>query len=345
MFALDFHSTHDSAALELHQTAMSVAKDIKANYLSLFEVLLAIEKRQAYFDFEVPSLHLYCVELLELSKDTAKNLIVVVRKSLEVPELAAAVRSCRLTIPKARKICSVINTANHREWIELAIHCSCRVVEKAVAMANPKEVVAESVKYVSGEVLEFKTGVSEEWWELLTRTKDLASQRNRKAVSASEALFIAMTDYRKRYDPVEKAKRAEERAQRKLVSRDTSDVEFGSTQAEGAEQLKSESNAAKKGSPQAGADAKGEALERSRHRPAASEHSVNLRDQGQCIHTDKNGKRCTARRWLNKHHIVEFAEGGDHRPENLETLCWAHHKIKHLKEWKASRDAFPNLDH
>ncbi|MEK7355810.1 MAG: HNH endonuclease signature motif containing protein [Bdellovibrionota bacterium] len=213
-----------------------------------------------------------------------------------------------MTIPKARKICSILNESNYREWIELAIHCSCRVVEKAVAMANPKEVVPESLKYVSGEILEFKAGVNEEWTDLLARTKDIASQKSQGAVSATDAIFIAMAEYCKRNDPLEKAKRANAKVQ----------------------------NQKAEGSPIQGI----KLVPESRYRPADVEHTVNLRDQCRCVYVDENGKRCTERRWLNKHHIKEFADGGNHSPENLETLCWGHHKIKHLKKERlASRDA------
>ncbi|RYZ80430.1 MAG: HNH endonuclease [Proteobacteria bacterium] len=32
---------------------------------------------------------------------------------------------------------------------------------------------------------------------------------------------------------------------------------------------------------------------------------------------------------MQTHHVTHFADGGAHTLENLETLCWAHHSIKH----------------
>lgn len=312
-----------ASAIAIHNEAMSVAKDIKERYLKLFEILLVVERRQMYFEFDVPSLHLYCVELLELSKDVTKDFIAVVRKSLEVPELAEAIRSEKLTVPKARKICSVLTPANYRDWIGLAIECSCRIVERCVSMANPKEAVGESLKYVSGDIMEFKGGVTEEWAELLKRTKEIASQKNQTAVSSTDALFIAMSEYCLRNDPLEKAKRAEER-------RRTRDSKFADRE----EVFKNDDTGVSNNMdihPMS-----------SRHRPAQSEHAVNLRDNCQCVYINAKGERCQERRWLNKHHIVEFAEGGGHEPENLETLCWGHHKMKHIAAELASRDARKN---
>ena len=70
---------------------------------------------------------------------------------------------------------------------------------------------------------------------------------------------------------------------------------------------------------------------RSRYRPKHVEHQVTLRDQNQCAYVNQTGKRCEAKRWLDKHHVHEFSEGGTHDPENLETLCFGHHKIRHAR--------------
>ncbi len=137
MFALQLVAGKPSFN-EIHEEAVCVAKNIKEDYQKLFEALLKVEGHRIYEQFEVPSLYIYCVELLELSPQITKDFICVVRKSFEVPALSAAVRSGKLTISKARKICSVLEVGNSKEWIELAESCSCRTVELAVAMANPK---------------------------------------------------------------------------------------------------------------------------------------------------------------------------------------------------------------
>ncbi len=288
-------ATRQSTFGEIHKEAMAAAKQLKLNYLWVFESLLKVESQQVYHQFEVPSLYLYCVELLELSPSVARDFITVVRRSLEVPELAAAVRAKRVTIFKAKKICSVVNSANFKEWIELAETCSTRIVEKAVAQANPKEAVAESLVYASAERLELKLGVSEEWAELLKHTKDLLSQKYKEAVTSEEALFILMSEHCEKNDPVRKALRVKVASPNKSVR-----PELAGTEA-------------------------------SRYRPAKVEHLVNLRDQNQCAYIDVQGKRCDSKRWLDKHHIQHFAGGGKHTVENLETLCSAHHKIKHLQ--------------
>ena len=56
--------------------------------------------------------------------------------------------------------------------------------------------------------------------------------------------------------------------------------------------------------------------------PAAIKHAVVRRDKNQCV-------ECGATRWLEIHHKKPLAEGGLTIPENLLTLCSAHHRHRH----------------
>lgn len=56
--------------------------------------------------------------------------------------------------------------------------------------------------------------------------------------------------------------------------------------------------------------------------PAAIKHAVVRRDQGKCV-------RCGSSRWLEIHHKKALSKGGLTTPDNLITLCGAHHKLAH----------------
>lgn len=327
-------------AVEIHNGALAASKDLKTHYVKLFEILLIAETRQIYYQFNIPSLHTYCVELLDLSKHTAHDFVTVVRKSLEVPELAQALREGKLTISKARKICPVINDTNHKEWIDLARSCSCRIIEKAVAMANPKAIEKkESLIYVTGDVLELRLSVGEEWAELLTKTKDLLSTKAKKSVSTEEALSILMKAYCEKNDPVEKAKRALAKAHtgkfqelKRSVLEQTGETMLKQiTETALVQNAQATLRQTARTNSEISTIAKPEPPTRSRYLPAEVEHLVDLRDHNQCSFVDQQGKRCESKRWLHKHHIKAFAQGGEHTPDNLETLCSGHHKARHLK--------------
>jgi 5-methylcytosine-specific restriction endonuclease McrA len=65
---------------------------------------------------------------------------------------------------------------------------------------------------------------------------------------------------------------------------------------------------------------------RSRHIPKAVRDQVVLRDNEQCTRTGADGHRCTAKHNLHIDHIVPWASGGTHDPENLRVLCAANNQ-------------------
>ncbi|MGE3759236.1 MAG: HNH endonuclease signature motif containing protein, partial [Pseudobdellovibrionaceae bacterium] len=58
-------------------------------------------------------------------------------------------------------------------------------------------------------------------------------------------------------------------------------------------------------------------------------HSVQLKYNSRCAHTDSSGKRCSQRRHLDVHHIIQASQGGGDELENLTLLCSGHHKMIH----------------
>ena len=59
----------------------------------------------------------------------------------------------------------------------------------------------------------------------------------------------------------------------------------------------------------------------SRSIPPATRRYVAWRDGGCTI------DGCRSRYWLEPHHVRHRADGGDHHPDNLTTLCWYHHHV------------------
>jgi hypothetical protein len=291
---VQFVEAQAKTRMDLHKGAMEVAANFRRCEADLFQILFMVEAKQVYYDLGITSLFQYAVEMLRLSRHTAYDYITVVRKSKEIEALHKAVLLEQVTVSRARRICSVINEKNANEWIGLATHCTSREVEKAVAMANPRSAIQEKMTYKAENVLQFQLAVSEEWAELLKDVKDLLSQKNQRAVSSEEALFILMTEYKAKNDPVSKAERAQKKS-------DPTE----------------ESNSARKQN------------HLSRKIPAANLHVVNARDKRPCTHVDQDGNRCQQKRWLQVHHLRQFSDGGSHLPENLKTLCFAHHAMEH----------------
>ena len=63
----------------------------------------------------------------------------------------------------------------------------------------------------------------------------------------------------------------------------------------------------------------------SRHIPAAVRREVWRRDEGRCAFVGTHG-RCAERGFLEIHHVIPFADGGEATAENLELRCRAHNQ-------------------
>jgi hypothetical protein len=143
----DFKKTYsNSNSNEIHRRAIQRAKNYRRSESELIDSLREVEDDQTFKMFHCTSLHHYALSQMGLSEDVACTLIVIMRKSRSVPELAEALRSGAITASKARKIVAVINETNKAAWLELASTSTSRVIEKAVATENPKLATIESIR-------------------------------------------------------------------------------------------------------------------------------------------------------------------------------------------------------
>ncbi|RYZ77791.1 MAG: hypothetical protein EOP06_30140, partial [Proteobacteria bacterium] len=277
----------------IHDRAMMAASNLKRSEIEMLDALIDVESRQVYYQMEIKDLFQYCTEMLGLSRHASYNFITVMNKSKVVPALLAAIRDGSTTVSKARKICSVITEKSAKEWIGLTRECSSRVVERAVAMANPRAAVHESMKYVSADVLELKFAVSEEWSELLNEVKDLMSQKRQRAVSTEETLFLLMSEFKRKHDPVLKAQRAEARndgRKLKAISAGTASTESTNVQTGDSDEVPTLAATVDTALAAQLSEPGTVRTKINRYIPAASRHKLALRDSGKCSFVDRHGK-------------------------------------------------------
>jgi 5-methylcytosine-specific restriction endonuclease McrA len=287
---------------DIHVEALNVARDIKSCETRLLEVLRKLDDTHGYREFKCQSLYAYCVDVMKLTESVSLNWIAIMRRGKDVPELVTAVNDGRISVSAARKITGVITSENKDAWLSFAENSSVQQVEKAVAIASPREAVRESMKYVTGERLPLTLGVSEEWKSHLSKLKDLLSQKCQRSIDSEEALLIVMGDYILRNDPLEKAKRSAARSE---------------VRANRKEKVERVEPHVSRHAQQFGPVCK------------SIKHAVLLRDAHQCTEPSFDGNRCSEKRWLDLHHIVPRSRGGTNNPENLRTVCRAHHREIH----------------
>lgn len=61
----------------------------------------------------------------------------------------------------------------------------------------------------------------------------------------------------------------------------------------------------------------------------AVKHARNMRDLCRCVFIYEDGTQCEERKWLDAHHVIHRANGGDDTLDNLVTLCKGHHRLMH----------------
>ena len=316
---LEIPTSVSPRARRLHISGLAHVKMMNEGEINLLNDLREMDETKSFEEFGSPNLSAYAIKWLKVTEAVAYNLIAIMRRGRQVPELIQAIKDGAITTSAARKITPVINSENKNEWLELASTSSVRVVEKAVATECPKAAVKEQSRYVTSERLNWQLGVSEEFLETLKELKDLKSQQVGAAVDSEDALLSAMKNEIARISPLEKAKRARMREEKKQKANSKPDVEFVRSVVT---EMKPESTRST-----------------SRERfSAATKHAVNLRDGHRCTEKSKTGERCTQTRWLDIHHVIEVQNGGDNSVENLRTVCGAHHRKLHRETSHLSRD-------
>jgi hypothetical protein len=66
---------------------------------------------------------------------------------------------------------------------------------------------------------------------------------------------------------------------------------------------------------------------RGRYIPAAIRRAVLERDAGCCTYRSESGERCRETARLELHHSTAFAQGGEHRLDNVSLRCRAHNAL------------------
>jgi 5-methylcytosine-specific restriction endonuclease McrA len=289
----------------IHDRALQIVSSYKRAESQLIDLIQEIDDKKSYLEKHFTSTFDYCVKFLRLSEHTALDFIGVARKSKTVPELKEAIKNDLITVSKARRLTPVIDQANASHWLDLAQNLSKENLQKEIARANPQTLVFEKAKYVAENRLKLELGISEEVMHDLRRAGEILSQKSKAPVNFEMTVAAVLKDFLRREDPLVKAQRALEKNQRNHSNNDTAAHGPGHVN----------SNIPFQRGPLG----------------AALRHQVHLRDGARCAHVDGKGQRCQERKWLQIHHLIPIAHGGQNQRTNLKTLCQGHHKVEHFR--------------
>ena len=354
---------------QLHAKALSVAQNYKRCEIELIEILEQVDKYKICYSFGYSSLYSYAADYLGLSKDVAAIFINVARKTRELPSLKAEIKQGNITVSKARRMTSVINTHNQENWLNLARTCSKAQLEKEVAKVHPKQAVLTKTKYIHAELeikdkavikclekevrVQLQVGISEELMLKLRRVQDVLSQKRRQPIDLETALEIITETYLQKEDPLRKAKRQKMRGKlnfnetpkNKIAKKEViidKKMQANTDERKDAinndinanikiENLKSDiTNNAKKSTNSKDSIKKSVPGHKRKAFTAREKHQVYLKYQGQCAYHNANGQKCNQSTFLEIHHKKPVSQGGTNDVSNLVLLCKGHHKVVHL---------------
>jgi 5-methylcytosine-specific restriction endonuclease McrA len=303
----------DARLRSIHERALYRAKKYLVSEAELLESIIEVDQHKLYEKFGLQYLTPYCVTYMGLDETVAGVFVRIARKSQIIPELKQAIVDNEISISNARTIASVITNQNQAEWIEKAKTLSKNKLEREVTSVSPSKAKPEKARHLGNGRVQLVLNLSEEEYEQRCRIKDPVSQSLGKSATDSEVEVAMMSVYQFHKDPVCKTQRAAEK-ERKCKERAASqDV-----------------------SPQK-KDLRSKNSRGLRNIPAHVKHAVNLRDRGQCQARHPDGTICRSTRWVHYHHIIPKCRGGNDTPENIISLCSAHHRLWHKREDASER--------
>jgi hypothetical protein len=245
----------------------------------------------------------------------------------------------RKIVPALKQVVDDATKVN--EWIDKASEKDTRQLEAEVAEVSKAPRRKDKVQAVSCDRFRVSVEISREELDQLQRVITLESTRKGENVPEGEAIVAAIQAYLEKHDPLKKAERSQKRKQ----ARENSEVQ--NSQESGVKLPAQVVPARPMPESDAGSSVTGqvESRQQSKKRnplPQAVIHAVNLRDKRRCCFCGPDGKQCSAERHLHYHHIIPVSQGGDDSPENLVTLCSAHHRLIHEN---SNLESNPSLNH
>ncbi|MBA3884499.1 MAG: HNH endonuclease [Acidobacteria bacterium] len=301
--------------------------------VDLIRALIELDGRRLYLGLGCASLFVYCTRVLCLSEHAAYGRIEAARAARRYPVIIELLQSGAITLTTVTLLGSHLTEENHRGVLDEARHRSKREVELIVARLRPRPDVAPFVRKLPERPASAAAAVTAPIASILDPVAQTstpppaapaASSAADRAPSGPVVKPIAPERYSMKltipHETHDKLVRAQALLRHVVPSGDLSAVLDRALTAllRDLERTKLASVAkprpASRTSPH------------SRHIPARIRRKVWCRDDGRCAFVGAEGERCGETGFLELHHIVPFADGGEATTDNLTLRCRAHNQ-------------------
>jgi 5-methylcytosine-specific restriction endonuclease McrA len=326
---------------ELHLQTVSKANCERLATLEVLWHLRENERRLLYAEMGFRDLKEYCVKELKYSEGSAWRRISAMRVLKEVPEIQEKIQSGNLNLTQIslarRHFREVKSSLPEKREILLSIeNQSIKSTERILCERSPESLTSrpeESERPVSGQKLEVTFILDEDLQKDLREIEILLG----KPYSKLE-LFKLMT--KRTLVELQKNRTKTPKLTKPMVAKTEDKLSYemnfleahnpkASHETEVALDVLKQTATERKAQP-----LRSQAALRSRHVPSAVRRQVAVRDQNQCRYRDPvTGRRCEARLYLQMEHLVPFAKGGGHDPQNLQLLCASHNRLRAVQQF------------
>jgi hypothetical protein len=308
---------------DLLSTVKTLAADERQATARLIAALAELDARRLYLGEGCSSLFAYCTQVLHLSEHAAYGRIEAARVARRFPIVLSLLADGSITLTTISLLSPHLNAENHRAVLEQARHKRRREVELIVAALRPLPSVPSTIRKLPTTTTaparqEIRRPLGDEPSPLPDISAPAAAQPRRPPIVAPltpEQYKVQFTVSRETHD---KLRRAQDLLRHSIPDGDPA-VIF-----DRALTLLLDSLAKKKLAASARpASAPRGCARRSRHIPADVKREVWKRDDGRCAFVGHQG-RCTERGFLEFHHVVPYAGGGEATASNIQLRCRSH---------------------
>ena len=299
----------------------------------LVALLIELDSRRLYLGEGFPSLFAYCTDALHLSEPAAYNRIEVARAARRFPIILDGLAAGELTLASIKLLAPHLTPENHADVLTRARHQSKREVELLVAALHPRPDVPSVIRKLPARHPTTRPAprsdervAAMEADAALQVNPPLATHSPRRAEVTPltpERYKVQFTVSRQTHD---KLRRAQDLLRHAVPNGDPAII-FDRALTLLLTRLERSKTGATDRPRTAGPGTSHRAKAASRHVPAATQRVVWQRDGGRCAFTGPQG-RCTATAFLEYHHVVPFAAGGETSAKNLELRCRAHNQYE-----------------
>jgi hypothetical protein len=292
------------------------------------------ERRSLYAAKGYSSLFAYCREALHFSEDVACNRIEVARACRKFPEILARLASGELNLTSARLLANHLTAENCQDVLARAARKRRREIDVLVAELDPQPDAPTLIRRLPTPQTTEPTDVAP---PVAARSAPVAttspepppSRRPVIRATAPERYKVQFTVGQETHD---KLRRLQDLLRREIPNGDPATIVDRALTLLLEKVEKAKVGASAKPRPAKARVARSETdspgTRPSRHVPRNVVRTIYKRDGEQCAFVSKDGHRCSERVFLEKHHVVTYAEGGPATLENMSLRCWRHNQYE-----------------